>query len=290
LADFGRGIKAGVVVAAVYLIISVILELTGFSYQFPVITAAGLGIHVQLTDPLLLIGSIYGRIVDGIIFGAVFAALYNSLPGTTSVKKALVLSSCLWVLVAVELIYTMISRWPTDGGQTAWSAALSVAGVKVTLPSIGSVLAGIISALIFGALTGFLWDRFRATRLVEAEKGSGVLLVSFALGVWMWLSPIVGVIMYVINQGTIVMEPGPLWWVNILSVVAALLGLPGWVLALVAWRKTKRGESGFKWGMYGGVIMALTGFMLLPGVLAIIGGVLSRRKPVTEPGTAAIEQ
>jgi len=106
----------------------------------------------------------------------------------------------------------------------------------------------------------------------------------------MWLSPIVGVIMYVINQGTIVMEPGPLWWVNILSVAAALLGLLGWVLALVAWRKTKRGESGFKWGMAGGIIMAVTGIMLLPGALAITGGVLSAHKPATEPGTAEIEQ
>jgi len=30
--------------------------------------------------------------------------------------------------------------------------------------------------------------------------------------------------------------------------------------------------------------------MLLPGVLAIIGGVLSGRKPATEPSTVAIEQ
>jgi hypothetical protein len=36
--------------------------------------------------------------------------------------------------------------------------------------------------------------------------------------------------------------------------------------------------------------MALTGQMLLPGVLAIIGGVYSRRKPASESGTAEIEQ
>jgi len=295
LADFGRGIKAGAAVAAGYLIISVILELTGFSFQFPGITAAaGLGILLELTDPLLLIGSTLGRIVQGVIFGAVFAALYDYLPGTTSVKKGVVFSSLLWVLVAVELVYTTIpairTYAPTDGFQSSWSTAVSVAGVHVSLPSISKVLAGIISALALGALTGLLWGRFRATRLVQRGKGSPVLLVSFALGVWMWLSPIVGVIMYVINQGTIVMEPGPLWWVNILSVAAALLGLLGWVLALVAWRKTKRGESGFKWGMAGGIIMAVTGIMLLPGALAITGGVLSAHKPATEPGIAEIEQ
>jgi len=43
-------------------------------------------------------------------------------------------------------------------------------------------------------------------------------------------------------------------------------------------------------GVAGGVIMALTGFMLLPGALAIIGGVLSGRKPASESSTAAIEQ
>ena len=87
MADFKRGIKAGVAVAAVYLIVSVILELTGFSFQFPVITAAGLGIHLELTYPLFVILSIWSYMFRGIIFGAVFAALYNHLPGVTSIVK-----------------------------------------------------------------------------------------------------------------------------------------------------------------------------------------------------------
>jgi len=283
-----------VAVAAVYLVIAVILELTGFSYQFPVITAAGLGISLELTNPLLLIGSIFGRIVGGIMFGAVFAALYDYLPGTTSVRKAVIFSSLLWVLVAVELVYTTIpairTYAPTDGFQSLWSAAVSVAGVNVTLPSISDVLAGIISALVLGALTGLLWDKFRATRLVQIGKSSPVLLVSFALGVWMWLSPAIGIIRYVVNEGTLPIGPGPMWWANILSILAAIIGLPGWVLALIAWRRAKRGESGFKWGVAGGIMMALTGIMLLPGALAIIGGVLSRREPASEPGTAETTQ
>jgi len=289
LADFGRGIKAGAAVAGVYLIVSVILELTGFSYQFPVITAAGLGISLELTDPLLLTGSIFGRIIQGIIFGAIFAALYDYLPGTTSVRKALVFSSLLWVLVAVELIYT-IPGWPAYEDQAVWSVVLSVAGVNVTLPSVSDVLAGIISALVFGGLIGFLWDRFRATRLVQIGKSSPVLLVSFSLGVWMWASPAVGIIRYVVNEGALPVGPGPMWWVNILITLAALIGPIGWILALVAWRKTRRDESGFKWGVAGGVIMAVTGIMLLPGLLAITGGVFSARKPASESGTAEIEQ
>jgi hypothetical protein len=37
-------------------------------------------------------------------------------------------------------------------------------------------------------------------------------------------------------------------------------------------------------------MMALTSFMLFPGALAIIGRVLSRRKPAGESNTAAIDQ
>jgi hypothetical protein len=295
LADFGRGIKAGAAVAAVYLIISVILATIGRTFWYPTnfISGAGLSISLELTDPLLLAGSIFGRIVQGIIFGAIFAALYDYLPGTTTIKKTQVFSSLLWVLVAVELIYTMMTGWPTDvdqAFQSSWSVSLTEAAVKVTLPSIGPALAGIISALVFGALTGFLWDRFRTTRLVEAGKGGGVLLVSFSLGVWMWASSAIGIIRYVVNEGTLPIEPGPLWWVNILHTLVTFIGPFGWVLALAAWRKTRRGESGFKWGVVGGVIMALTGLMLLPGALAIIGGVLNGRKHASESSTAAIEQ
>jgi hypothetical protein len=93
----------------------------------------------------------------------------------------------------------------------------------------------------------------------------------------------------VVTGGVPPIEPY-FWWFDLLAWLVVFIGPFGWVLALVAWRKTKRGESGFKWSMYGGVFMALTGIMLLPGALAITGGVLSRRKPITEPGTAEIEQ
>jgi hypothetical protein len=299
MADFGRGIKAGAAAAAVYLIISVILATIGGEFWYPsgFISAAGLSISLELTEPLALAGSIFGRIIDGIIFGAIFAALYDLLPGTGTVKKALVFSSLLWMLVAVELIYTMaewlhtVAGLPTDGDQILWSTTtLPVAGVRVTLPSVSNVLAGIVSALVFGVLTGFLWDRFRTTGLTEARKGSAVLLVSFSLGVWMWASPAVGIIRYVINWGTLPITPGPMWWVNILSTLTALIGPVGWILALVAWRKTRRGESAFKWGLSGGIMMTVTGIMLLPGALAITGGVLSRRKPACERSTATTEQ
>ena len=284
MADFGRGIKAGVAVATVYLLISVILEVTGFSL-LGITMAAGLRISLWLTDPSFVILWILPRIVGGIIFGAVFAALYDFLPGVTSIVKGVVLSAFLWILGAVGLIY-ITPGWPTDGGQTS-----TAVGVTVCLSSIGLALVSIISALAFGALTGFLWDRFRAKRLAEARKGSPVLLVSFILGGLMWVLPAIGFIIGVVIGGApLIEEPGPFWWYSILFTSVVFLGLAGWVLALVAWRKTKGGESGYKWGAAGGVIMALTGVMLLPGLLAIIGGVFSRRKSASESSTAEIEQ
>jgi len=290
LADFGRGIKAGAAAAGVYLVIAVILAAIGreFWYPFSFIYAAGLRISPGLMDSPFVIYSILSYIIRGIVFGAVFAAVYNYLPGTTSIVKGVVLSLFLWIVAVIQVIYTT-PGWPWhangfSGSGTYYSGNLS-------LSSVGLTLAGIISAVAFGALVGLIWNRLREKKVTEVRKGIAALLVGSILGGLMWALPAIGFIIgVVIRGGPLIEEPGPFWWVNILITLAALIGPVGWVLALVAWRKTKRGESGLKLGVAGGVIMALTGVMLLPGVLAIIGGVLSARKPTNESSTAAIEQ
>ena len=292
MADFKRGIKAGVAAAAVYLLISVIFELTGFFDQFVNITmAAGLRFSLELMDPsfviTLILVDIVPRVVRGIVFGAVFAALYNFLPGTRSIVKGVVLSSFLWIVAVIQAIYTTPGwAWTPDG----FSGSGTYYSGMISLSSVGLALAGIISALAFGALTGLLWGRFRGKELAEERKGRPVLLVSFIFGVLMWVPSAIGFIIGVVIGGAPLIEPGPFWWYGVLHVSVVFLGLAGWVLTLVAWRKTRRGESGFKWGVAGGVMMALTGHMLLPGLLAIIGGVFSGRRPATEPGTAEIGQ
>jgi hypothetical protein len=227
---------------------------------------------------------LFQYVVRGIIFGAVFAALYSFLPGTASVKKGVVLSLFLCIVALLETIYRT-PGWPTDGMIVGYAYY----GGTLNLSSISLALVGIISALVFGALTGFLWDRFRAKKLAEERKSSAVLLVSFIVGEVMWVVVAVMFILGVVIGGAPVIEPD-FWWFDLLLTLVVFLGLPGWVLAIVAWRKTKRGESGFKWSVVGGVIMALTGFMLLPGALAITGGVLSGRKPASESSTAAVGQ
>jgi hypothetical protein len=288
MADFGRGIKAGTAVAAVYLAVSVILELTGLSYQFPIITAAGLGIQLESTYPSIVILSIWSYIYRGIVFGAIFAALYSFLPGTTSVRKGMVLSAFLWIVALVEVIYAT-PGWPWhDGGH---SYAATYYGSTVCLSSIGLALVNIIFILAFGALVGFIWNKLRGKQVTEMRNGTAALLVSFILGGLMWVQGAVVLFMNVVIRGfPLIEEPGPFWWYSILFVSVVFLGLPGWVLALIAWRKTKRGKSGLKWGVAGGIIMALTGIMMLPGVLAIIGGVFSGHRLATEPSPATIEQ
>jgi hypothetical protein len=277
VADFGRGIKAGVITGVVYAAISAILTFTLVGYQYLYTSgfwdAAGL---VPLYEP----------IVRGIIFGAVFATLYNSLPGTTSVEKGVVLSLFFWIFTVIEVTYTTLS-WPWQA--TGILSILNIGtyyGGTINLSSVSLALISIMSALVFGTLTGFLWNKFRAKKLAEERRGSAVLLVSFILGGITWT--VVGML-WVLN---LVIRGAPLVrvfffsWDSMLRVLVAFIGLLGWVLALTAWKKTRRGESGFKWGVVGGVIMALTGFMLLPGALAITGGVLSGRKTASEFTTA----
>jgi hypothetical protein len=290
-ADFARGIKAGVAAAAVYLIISVVFAAVGrdFWHLSNFMYTAGLGISPWLGDfPFAIFSAVYSILsymIRGIIFGAVFAALYNYLPGLASYVKGVMLSLFLWVLAVVQIIYTT-PGWPWHGD--GFSGSGTYYSGSLSLSSVGLTLAGIISALAFGALTGFLWRRFRGRGLAGGRGGGPLLLVSFILGGVMWVLPAIGFIIGVVIRGAPAIEPGPSWWYGVLFTSVVFVGLPGWVLALLAWRRTRRGEAGFRWGVAGGIIMALTGQMLLPGVLAIIGGVLSRQRPAAEPVTDAI--
>ena len=286
MADFRRGIKAGVIVGIVYMIIAGIL---GAIYYDPLSVPHfiyGTGLTIFTWRSLRDFSSVYfllsQYVYRGIVFGAVFAALYNLLPGTASVKKGVGLSAFLCIVALVGAIYTT-PGWPADG----WITGGAYYSGMLNLSSISLALVGIMSALAFGALTGLLWDRFRGTELMEEGKGNSVLLVSFILGLVIWVvSAVPFLLAVVINRDVPSIGPGS-WWFEMLLVVVVFLGLPGWILTLVAWRKTRRGESGFKCCLAGGVLMALTGHMLLPGVLSIIGGVLSGRKSIIEPSSAA---
>lgn len=286
MADFKRGIIAGIITGIIYVAISAILA--AIDPEFLDITdvyAAGLTPFMFAVDSFV-VTALFNHVVRGIVFGAVFAALYDFLPGAAAVKKGVALALFLWVVTVIEAIYRSPGL-PTDdtiiGGIYYYGGTLS-------LSSISLALAGIMSTLVFGTLVGLLRDKLRGKELTEERKGRAVLLVSFITGGVTWAVLTVLFLIGVVTSGGPVIEPGPFWWESILFVSVVFLGLPGWVLTLDAWRETKRGKPGLKSGLAGGVMMALTGIMLLPGILAIIGGVLSRGEPCTEPNAAAIGQ
>jgi hypothetical protein len=282
LADFGRGIKAGVITGIIYLVIYIVVGVIFFYeslYLIDLLDAAGLTPVLSPVYPGFVSSfGIFSNIVRGIIFGVIFAVVYNFLPGTISVVKGVVLSSLLWIVTVIEVVYTM-PEWSGVRG--------TYYGGTVVLSSVSLILIGIMFAVLFGALTGLLWDRFRATRLAEARDGNPILLVGFILGGIIW---VLFALMFLIGRVPLAVTGSEFWWERIVTRLVLFLGLPGWILALVAWRKTRKGQSGLRLGVTGGVIMALTGIMLLPGALTITGGVLSGRKPASEPSIATIEQ
>jgi hypothetical protein len=151
VADFGRGIKAGVITGAIYVAISLILAfaLADYQYLYPsgFWEATGLGIF-----------ALVGQIVRGVVFGAVFAALYDFLPGATAIVKGTVLSFFFWILTVIKVTYTNLG-W-------AWQSASifgngTYYGGTINLSSVSLALISVMSALLFGVLIGFLWNRFR---------------------------------------------------------------------------------------------------------------------------------
>jgi len=286
MADFKRGIIAGIITGIIYVAISAILAaIDPESLNITDIYAAGLTPFMFAVDSFV-VTALFNHVVRGIVFGAIFAALYDFLPGGAAVKKGVVLALFLWIVTVIEVIYRT-PGWPTStmvvGGAYYYGGAIS-------LSSLGLALAGIISTLVFGTLTGLLWDRLPGKALMEEREGRPLLLVSFILGGVTWGVLTLVFLTAVLTNGAPVTNPGPLWWESVLFTSVVFLGLPGWVLVYVGWKKAKMGKSGFKWGVAGGAMMAATGVVLLPGVLAVIGGVFSRVKAGTEPNVAAIGQ
>jgi len=283
MVDFRRGILAGVAAAMVFLSISVILEVTGLadrSWLF--IGAAGLIFWYDLAEPWRMALELIPWLARGAIFGAVFAALYAFLPGETAVWKAILVSLMIWAVNVIQRMYISL-RWPWQANGAfpeqpfRWDTFMTYV--------VGYALISIASAVAFGALAGVIWNRVPTREAPEPRSGSAVLLAGFAIGVLMWLGPASQVVHAAVRgpfwETLMWMWPERFWWPGILILSAAVLGLAGWILVMLGWRRTRRGETGFRRGLAGGILMAVTGVMLLPGVVSIIGAVLSRREPPT---------
>ena len=102
----------------------------------------------------------------------------------------------------------------------------------------------------------------------KPRSGCTLLLVAFVLGLIFWL-----VLLFMALVGISITFRG----VSIsIGMKTILLGLIGWISTLIGWRKADRGESALKVGVLGGVLMLFT-LSPIPGILAIVGGVRSRK-------------
>jgi len=296
MVDPVRGIKAGLIAAGVFLVVTVMLRFTGLYAQYwEVFFAAELSLESMPPRPfgvpgfeVSMLEVVAKRIVGGIAFGAVFSALYSHLPGRVSVLKGVVLSVFLWILGMIAVIYLYLG-WPewSFGGLSWWGGAVSGTSVSNVVASFGATVA-------FGALVGGIWRGLKAREVTPARSGTVALLVAWIAGSLLWLGAAVPyVVIYVFGEVVIgghpfvLVTPGD-WW-SMLMTITVFLGPVGWILTLLAWRKTRRREAGFGLGLAGGIIMFVT-IMPIPGALAIIGGVLSRREFDRDSRNAAIAQ
>lgn len=150
MVDYGRGVKAGAVAGIAHGIISGILTFLAIQMLFPgdwsaiFVPSQAAQISMGMIIATLLGSSLVGGIIGGIIFGVIYAAVYDSLPGGSSINKGIVLSLGFWIIFGLVLGYGTVSAMMTASGAAAGAY----------------LVVNLISALIWGALVGILWDRF----------------------------------------------------------------------------------------------------------------------------------
>lgn len=87
------------------------------------------------------------------------------------------------------------------------------------------------------------------------RRGKNILLVSSLMAILLWL----GMIFYSYN------------------LLIIFIGFLGWLFSLAGWRNAKNGKSAVRSSLVGGLLMMFSGICFIPGILTIIGGLLSKR-------------
>jgi hypothetical protein len=85
---------------------------------FLMLLAENLGIQVGVLfgpseiAPLMMVKCILYGIIGGAIFGVIYGVVYNSLPGTSSVVKGVVLSIIWWLVFGIAINYEQLAIIP----------------------------------------------------------------------------------------------------------------------------------------------------------------------------------
>jgi hypothetical protein len=144
--DYNRGAKAGGVAGLIIGVIDAFLTLIVLAVILPSIAETSSHLPNGLTVVLIIATlwqGILGGLIAGGIFGIIFAAMYNKIPVNTSNSKGLVFGFGYWIIIGLILGYFISFQ---SQGMTYYLI------VKCGL--------GLIIALLWGYLTGRLWDRY----------------------------------------------------------------------------------------------------------------------------------
>jgi hypothetical protein len=136
MADFGRGIKAGIVASIIYSLPYGLVLLA-----IPAIILGGTGSpfwesYGTIIMLVTVVSAIVGGIVFGVVWGVIYAAAYDSLPSSSPIIKGIILGIAYWLVT--DVVFT-----------------LAFAGSIVYL-----VFSFILGALLFGSLLGLFWRVF----------------------------------------------------------------------------------------------------------------------------------
>jgi hypothetical protein len=145
-----RGVKAGLISmpiygAALWMLTLAAASIHGFDLSESMVDILGL-----YPVPIVSLQGFLWTVIDpgitfGIIYGLAFAGMYRKLPGKSSSMKGTIFGVVAWIILGV------IAR--TTGGRVV------ILGDPLFLfPTY--LIVGFIAAILFGALLGFLWDKF----------------------------------------------------------------------------------------------------------------------------------
>lgn len=152
MAEYKRGLKAGIVSGALFGIINAIIA--AFIYWFLLESIPGeiseglkdVGIY---TITLLIPGKIIFGIIGGAILGLIFAAFYNKLPGSKLIVNGMLIAIVYWAIFSVFVGYFSKEYYLSSYGITY----------------IADVTVGLIMYLFWGLLLVSFWIRFSNGRL-----------------------------------------------------------------------------------------------------------------------------
>jgi len=124
------GAKAGI-------IFGFIAAIMGWAYTYATL-GPGKTIILERAIALVIGYAIAGAII-GVIFGTIYAAAYTHLPGTKSILKGISIGIVWWLVMGLGLSYCL-----------------------GTVINAYHIVSSLISALVWGVLVGFFWDRYKA--------------------------------------------------------------------------------------------------------------------------------